>query len=404
MLGFLHKSSKKDKIILIFDIGSGSVGGAIVKIPAVPVGMDEAGKKNLFPVILKSTRVNIRVAQKAEFEKLLLATEKALASVVKTLHGAKLGVPERAYCTLSSPWYFSDSRIVKNSREHSFVFTERMADELFKKEISSVSTSYKNKYEGNSTPEIIEHHTTSVTANGYPCLDPIGITTKSIEMNIMVSVSPKVFLDYVRDTVSAAYSHIPVTFSSFAISSFIAVSHRYIDTDSFILLDVAGRITDLSVVSSGSFKTSLSYPFGKNTLLKHVAHGLKIEARDAEELCGLYVAGVLDQAKLKKVEPAFHAAEESWAKLFQESIESLRKTTNLPDTIFLTSDNDVLPWFKKIISGQGYFAAVAGSPKWKVVILDGPQFLSMCNVVDGPCDPFLMIEAISIMRTRDTLR
>jgi hypothetical protein len=399
MLGFLKNSSKKDTIILVLDIGSGSVGGAIVKIPVVPASINEATQKSVLPVILKSTRVDIKVAEKVEFEKLLLATEKALTSVIKTLHNSTLGVPEKAYCTLSSPWYSSDARIVKNSREHSFVFTQRMADDLFNKEISNVTASYQNKYDMNSAPEIIEHHITSVTANGHPTRNPIGITTKSIEMSILVSVSPQVFLEYVRNAVSAVYSEMPVAFSSFAVSSFIAVSHRYVDTESFILLDVAGNITDLSIVSNGSFKTSISFPFGKSTLLKHVARALEIEVRDAEELCNLYVAGILDQSKLKKVEPALQAAEEAWEKLFRESIESVRTMTNVPDTIFLTADTDALPWFKSIINGKGYFTPITRSQKWKVVTLDGPQFFSMCNVVDGPCDPFLMIEAISIMRT-----
>jgi len=32
-MGFLFSPSKKEKIVAVFDIGSGSVGGALVRIP-----------------------------------------------------------------------------------------------------------------------------------------------------------------------------------------------------------------------------------------------------------------------------------------------------------------------------------------------------------------------------------
>jgi hypothetical protein len=36
--------------------------------------------------------------------------------------------------------------------------------------------------------------------------------------------------------------------------------------------------------------------------------------------------------------------------------------------------------------------------KCTVITLEGPEFLTMCSVKDGTCDPFLMVEAIGVMR------
>ena len=53
-MGVLFSSNKKEKIIVVFDIGSGSVGGAIVSIPF---------DNSKLPVILKSVRKDIKITE-----------------------------------------------------------------------------------------------------------------------------------------------------------------------------------------------------------------------------------------------------------------------------------------------------------------------------------------------------
>ncbi|MEI6659985.1 MAG: hypothetical protein WCK91_01010 [bacterium] len=400
MFGLFGKSGSEGDTVAIFDIGTASIGGAIVQIPKSGEKEKDSDHDKL-PTILKSVRIGMKLAKRAQFERLVEVSEKTLIQVSKKLFESKVAIPSHIYIVLSSPWYISETRIIKIAREHPFVFTKHLADELLTKEIASLTTSYQKKYEDTSGPEIIEHHIMSVTANGYPCAEPLGVSSKSIEMNMIVSLSPKVFLERMRESMSHTFPHAPVHFSSFAISSYLAISRKYVDSDSFILLDVAGELTDLSVITSGVFKTSLSFPFGKNTVLRHIASALKVDFRDAEELVGLYLTKTLEEKKLKKVEPAIKSAEHAWSKLFQECINSLRRTLNLPDTVFLAADTDALSWFANILHNAEYLLPDSTSRNWKIVTLDGPQFLGMCKVVDGPCDQFLMIEAIAVSRQQD---
>ena len=60
-MGFLF-SSKKEKLIAVFDIGSGSVGGSLVRIPT--------DQKEL-PTIINSTRVEIVERDDVKFDRFL---------------------------------------------------------------------------------------------------------------------------------------------------------------------------------------------------------------------------------------------------------------------------------------------------------------------------------------------
>ena len=70
----------------------------------------------------------------------------------------------------------------------------------------------------------------------------------------------------------------------------------------------------------------------------------------------------------------------------------------LPNTVFLTADDDIRSWFKDAVSSEKHIQSISSCNQCKVVTLDGPEFLNMCKVDNGKCDPFLMIESIAIMR------
>ncbi len=389
-MAFMLKQTKKERIVAIFDIGSGSVGGAIVRVPTDGKGI---------PTIIKSSRTEVIVREELDFKVFIEDMIKALEITAKALYEGKVGAPDDIVCVLASPWYLSETRVIKMARDHSFMFTKKIADELLEKEIITLNTSYEAKYgSAKSTPEIIEHHIMGVTLNGYLVDDPIGKRSRSVEMHMVISLSPKLCTDKIRKTLSNIFHHIPVSFSSFVMSSFLAVRDRYVVPDSYLLLDIGGEVTDVAIITKGIMKASLSFPFGKNTFFKYMCTKLDIELRDAVELFNLYTTEALSDKRKKKVEPLFLSIENSWGEAFRACIGTLPHTLTLPGTIFLTADSDIRNWFVNVIRDEPYIQSMVAEHKCTVVILEGPEFLNMCSVKDGTCDPFLMIEAIGVMR------
>jgi hypothetical protein len=390
-MGLLFSSQKKERIIAIFDIGSGSVGGALVSIPSDKKGV---------PVILKSVKNNdIKISKEFDFSSLMKDMTSALYLTANSLYAEKSGAPDEIFCVLASPWYLSETRIVKLSKEKSFIFSKRLANDLIQKEIISLKEIFKNKYNHlEGLPEIIEQNTMAVSLNGYRIEHPLGKKCKSVEIDMLISLAPKLYLDKIRETISRTYHNIDINFASFTMATYLAVRDKYVKQDSYLLLDISGEITDVGIVSKGILKAVLSFPFGKKTFFKQICFKMDIEMRDAVELFKLYNDENLSDESIIKMEPVFKSIEKSWNDSFIDCISSLPRTLVLPDTIFLTADNDIKNWFAGILSNEKYLLPTVSDRKCTVITLDGPEFLNMCNIKEGGCNPFLMIEAIAIMR------
>ena len=383
-------SSKKEKLVAIFDIGSGSVGGMLVSIP-------KDGKS--LPTIIKSTRTDIVTRKELDFNLFLKDMILALGFATRALYQSKLGAPDEIVCVLASPWYISETRLIKTSKERSFIFTKKMIDELIQKEITSLDILYKGKYgDVESAPEVIEHPILGISLNGYSVNDPIGKRTRSIEMNMVISLSPKSCLDQIKETLSKTFHHTPVSFSSFIVSAYIAVRDRYMNHEAYLLLDIGGEVTDVAIISKGVLRDSLSFPYGRKSLLRDISNKLKIELRDATEIFSLFNKGVISSKEEIKLKPVLEIIGKSWGDSFRESINTLPRTLTLPNAIFLTIDPDVKDWFVKVINNEEYIQSMVPNKKFALVALDGPEFLNMCNINNSTCDPFLMIEAISVTR------
>lgn len=390
-MGFLF-TQKKERIVAIFDIGSGSVGGAIVSIPI---------EGNSIPVIIKSVRNDIKFHKgfDSSFDSFMKDMSSALNETAISLYDKKIGAPDEINCVLASPWYLSETRTIKLTRDKSFTFTKRLATDLIQKEVNDLTEIYKNKYGIlDSSPEVIEQHTMGVSLNGYAIEDPLGRKCKNLELNMVISLAPKLCLDRIRETLSKTYHHTDVRFSSFTLATYLAVRDKYVTPDSYLLLDISGEITDVGIVTKGVLKAVLSFPFGKKTFFKYMCTKLEIELRDAKELFKLYSEGHLSGEFKEKVIPLFKSIENSWGEAFGQCISTLPRTLVLPGTVFLTADNDIKNWFADVLRNEQYIQSMVSSHKCNVITLDGPEFLHMCDIKDGACDPFLMIEAISIMR------
>ena len=393
-MGFLfNKRNKGEKLVAIFDIGSDSVGGAIAKIST-------DGK--YIPHIIKSVRSEILFHEEADLNILLKNMLLALNSTATILHDAKMGAFDEIFCVMASPWYLSENRLVKMSKEHSFIFTEKIADELLQKEILALTETYKKKYpDVDSKLELMEHHIMDVSLNGYKVTTPLGMQSKSIEMNMVVSLSSKTCLDKIRETLSKLFHSTPVSFSSFMVASYLAVRDKYVSPSSYLLLDVGGEITEVGIVSKGILMSSLSFPFGKKTFYRYMCTKLNIDIRDAKELFNMFITGALSEKRKVKVVPLFESIEKSWGEAFRECVNTLPHSLALPSTIFLTADDDIRKWFADTINNEEYSPTMITKYKSEVITLDGPEFLNMCNVSNGTCDPFLMIEAIAVARKQE---
>lgn len=391
-MSLFFKSKNKIKNVLVFDIGSSSVGGSVVSI-------SEKYNK-IKPDIIKSIRDEMVERGDVSFDILLKDMLNSLNDVVNFIYNSKTGVPEEAFCVLASPWYLSEIRNIKYSRETPFVFTNKLASELLQKEINLMNISYEKKYsDSDSIPSLIENHIMEVIVDGVSDFSPLGKKVKSIEMNVIISLCPKVLLNKINEIISKTFLQIPITFSSFMADSYLAVRDQHIGIDSYLLMDIGGEVTDVTLIKNNIIKSSITFPSGKRSIFNYLSNELRVELRDAKELFKLFMSNNLSIDLDKKISMSLNSIRDIWAKKFIESFMILPYApSDIPSIIFVTVDDDVNKWFTSILETNKNIKTFFDERKIVIVTLAPSVFIDSFNNSNLKDDLFLMIDSVALFK------
>jgi len=385
MFPFLKKAHKKTTIA-VFDIGSASVGGALIAF--------ESGKK---PKILWSTRESMVFQSDLNFGRFLSSMLETFEKVLESLQKSGTEHPDDYLCVFSSPWYASQTRVVKMKRDKEFNVSKKGIDELIKKEIENFKLSHIEKYTrvGEEEVEIMEIRTIQMKLNGYTTDNPYGMPAKSLEMSLYISMAPDRVLKSVKARIIKVFGDKNVTFGSFSLVAFSTIRDVFSHRKDFLFMDISGEVTDISLVKGDVLLETVSFPHGKNFLVRRVASGLNTVSEEAESLLTLYREGRSSDVVKGKIDKILIEARTQWLQFFREALGSLSNDLSLPNMIFFTSDVDVSSWFRECMrSGDlGDFTGM-GEP-FEVVFLDSETMENFSILSPQvPRDPFIMIEAL----------
>ena len=386
MKNFFKSKKVKNELALVLDIGSSSVGGAFFLI-----------QPNGTPKILYSIREQIPIEDELNPDKLLIVTLKALKVVVSTACMKGMGTPSRIFCVLSSPWYASQTRVIKLEKNTPFVFTTKLADSLIQKEIALFQEESVVAGNGNSKVRAIELKNMKTVLNGYATHKPQGQKAKELEMTIFISMSEEDFLVSVEEIVMTHFHIEEIKFSSFIMAAFTVTRDMFVHKENFLLVNIGGEVTDISMIKKDAVKEAISFPAGRNFIFRGLTQALKCSLVEAKSYISLYKDGHMSDTSLAKVEPVINKIKEKWLSQFQEAIANLTSDISIPATVFISVDHELVNFFSEIIKTEEFNQYTLTESKFRVVFL-GVQALHGIAVFDGEVnrDPFLIIESIYI--------
>ena len=289
-----NKDKEKGKLVLVFDIGSSSVGGALFW-----------KEKSGIPKIVLAFREPIALDKNIDVNQFLSLTIKSLEIVVNKIYMTGMGAPKMIFCVLSSPWHVSQTRIIKLKKNVPFVFTSKLADALLQKELFLFEAEEENFVEymhaGNSVRSI-ELKNIQMRLNGYETLKPLDQKIEELEMTVFISISPDQVLKKIEETIMQHFHSSDIKFSSFVMTSFAVVRDLYINQENFLLIDVGGEVTDIFMIKKNILHESISFPFGLNFIIREVASAFNCSISEAKSYIALFQNGHAEKSLTKKIE------------------------------------------------------------------------------------------------------
>lgn len=382
-------SKDKSELMLVFNIGSSNVGGAIFEA-------QESG----IPKIIFSITEPIILDDEFSTDRFLSLTMQALDNVANKIYKTGKGIPNEIFCVLSSPWHVSQTRIISLKKNTPFIFTAKLAEELIKKEISLFEEEHLSKTINTDAPNrTIELKNIKTILNGYETTEPLSKKIKELEMIVFISMGEETILKKIEDTIGKYFHFRQIKFSSFMLSSFTVVRDMHIQKENFLLLDIDGEVTNISMIKKNVLRESITFPLGRNFLVRGVASSLKCTLSEASSLISLLKDGHAEEKATQKLSLAIEQLRKEWLKSFQESLANLSNDISIPATIYMTTDKDLADFFCQTIKAEQFNQYTLTESKFEINFLNTQTFHGLAVFEDGAIrDPGLIIDAIYINR------
>jgi len=380
---FSSKKSAK-KLIAVFDISSGSIGGALAKIPA-----DE----NIHPEIIFSTRNIISGEHDLDFNLFLNLTLKTLQRTAQELLETRIGAPSEIHVMLSAPWSTSHKRIIDFEKREEFKFTDKLLEQLLAKD-SDPDLSREVQFSGMGDLNVFEREMMRVKLNGYPILNPVNQESRHAEVEIWSSaVSSDVKSKFI-ESINRVFSVEP-TFHSSIFSLYKLTKGLYPNEDNAIIIDIGGETTEIGIVKNDVLEQFATFPIGENEMLRTLGQEMNTPGIDQTyNIFNMYFDGKLDSKTDKKVSEILNAPRTKWFKGFASTLEELSKSGLLPNTLFISANRDLQSWVYEEIFKNGLNNLTHGHAVFNGISLDEHEVSKYIDSRGGNLDTALGLQVL----------
>jgi len=386
----LFSFGTKEEVVLILDIGSSSIGGALVKM-----------RKKDTPEIIELVREEIAFQEDLNYKRFLDDTIKTVQKVVGKMVSNKKNRPDHIHCIFSSPWFIAQNRTFTYKKQEPFTVTKKLIDHIMAEEIEEFKNTAKDSIPGikssKTNVRAIEVKITDFYLNGYEVNSPYNKKTKELKVSFFASVCSEKVYDMFNDAISGAAHNDLVSYHSFPLVAFSALRDISATPDNFMLADINGEITDIMTVRNGSIIETTSFPLGRNFakrwLMKKFGTSKDITASKLK----LYLEDKLDEKTKLEVEAVVGYLEMEWNKSLKEALKLSSYEYLLPQNLFVISDDTYIPLFSRFLSSPELASFNRSNKPFRVTSLKAP-LLGQVPVKKGMVyrDTFLLLETIFI--------
>jgi cell division ATPase FtsA len=381
---FSSKKKVESEVIGVIDIGSARVSGALI--------VD-------WPKITHENSESVEWQEIPDWDRFQAGIEQSLKAVVKKLAKGRHKKPKEIFVFLSAPFFVGNTRLIKTKDKNPFEITPPFLAGLVKKDIFKFDRGQK----GNLVR--IENEIMTIKLDGYPVGEPLGQMASEVDLSHWQSEGHVSIMDRLQEIIEAEFPEIKINFHSFAYATY-AVFNELLPEKNWILIDTGNELTDIIVIKDGYLAEHLSFPIGKNTLIRLVAKTLGTVPAETESTLNRYASGRINKILKSRLESTLEPIASDWIANLNESLSRALETTILPETFYIFGDEPSDKIFSDFIK-EGDFSAISISHKPpQVYYVDKPLHQALSHL-EGKKSPtitnsFLLAESLFCAMIKDS--
>jgi len=363
----------KSKKIILFDFRSSSVAASIISV----------NKENVVPKILFTERERYYFSEAPKSDEFIKRAHITLKKIIKKIHSFKTNDPDiehnvsEIHILYGAPWYHPDFIDAHYEQDKTFVFNK----ELLVKIVKSATTDFELNTEG----EITEKNIASILINGYETNDPFNKKTKDVKMSLYLSnIATQTKNDI--ETILKDNFHVEKIQSHTHTSVlYTFLKNHFHSTHNYVLLDISGEITEITVVKNSFFKKNITVPAGSHLFIRKLSEFYGYDLHTAISNINVFIENKSDVKTKKKSKEVFEKIRDNYLELVKESFDK-EKILNIPTKVFIVSEDNFRNLFVNIFEdSECYGGALKMSKKPDIISFNKETFSHLCFYESGVC-------------------
>lgn len=393
---FSLKPKKRLTLVLHIDVGQGNCRGALLMNGVEP---------QMLYTTFDAEKVT-RNSRSKDIGTTLTSLKEVLEDVSKFITGkSHIGSYfhiEKVYAILSAPYHLSHTALIKYHEKKSFVVTPDLVSKL----LSGYRKSTDPEFESHDEVEIGENPVTigerivHMKVNGYHTGNPYGKTTETLELGVFKTEVASEIVSGVEREVKK-YFGAPVSFEPLSLAAYVALrDHVHFDPN-FLFVVVGNEVTEVSLVRGFTLLETVSFPYGKHSLVRHLSREMKTTESTALGTLSLWSASELTNDHRKNIEPTLTGSAEKWFPFFEKALVSLSDQSTVPHAVYLVADNEVRNVFKMFIEADNFASQALVPSGFSVTPVDTELAKTLMRFGEkASCDTLLCLEGLFALSTK----
>lgn len=346
---FSLKPISKERYHVVLDIGSATVGAAVVS----SLSQSEP------PRIHFTTRVPISLDEQFEYLRFVDATLKATRYVGEQVlqflsKHPKFNSLDEVAVVLASPWYAEKAIHLERELEKETTITSHFIQTLLDEEDDTPNQEEERilKQRNILQPAIFERRILNISLNGYPSANPMGKDARRVAVDLFVAVMEQSFYTALHQLIEEQFANAEFVLHSHLLATFTTIRDCFGLQGDFLLVDVSGEVTDVALILNDVIVGTTTFPVGTYTIAQEVAQKKGTTVQEVLSLMSLQSQESEALHPDSKEHALLTEGKVRWKQEFERALQNLVHSATYPRDLFITASPSSSLWFKQILTNN----------------------------------------------------